>query len=115
MRRTSSRVAGGDLLGRVGQLEVVELSRLGEPLEVVGVPEDRRAALGLVAAHALEDAGAVVQGVAEDVDFGVLPGHELAVMPDQLCLLHVGRSMPDSARAFESSREEDHVNQKETT
>ena len=40
----------GDLLGRVGQLQVVELGRLGEPVEVVGMAEHRRAALGLIAA-----------------------------------------------------------------
>ena len=88
LRRISSCVASRDLLGRVGQRQVVELGRLLEPVEVVAVAEDRRAALGLVAADALEDAGAVVQPVAEHVDLRVLPGHELAVLPDQLSLLH---------------------------
>ena len=88
MRRISSCVAGPKLLGGVGKLEVVEPGRLLEPVEVLAVAEDRRAALGLVAADALEDAGPVVEPVAEHVDLGVLPAHELAVVPDQLSRLH---------------------------
>jgi len=63
------------LVGRVGQLEVVELGRLRQPLEVVAVPKDSRAALGLIAADPLEDAGAVVQSMAEHVDLGISPRH----------------------------------------
>ena len=77
-----------DLLGRVGQREVVELGRLGEPVQVLPVPEDRRAALGLVAADALEDPGAVVEAVGEHVRRCLLPGEEFAVLPDQLGLFH---------------------------
>ena len=51
--------------------------------------EDRRAAVGRVAADALEDAGPVVEPVAENVDLGVFPGDELTVHPDPLGLLHV--------------------------
>ena len=61
--------------------------------------EDRRAALGLIAADPLEDAGAVVQAVAEHVDLGVLPGDELAVVPNQFGLLHVGEVCPMGRRA----------------
>ncbi|HEY6094971.1 MAG TPA: RNB domain-containing ribonuclease, partial [Gallionellaceae bacterium] len=43
------------------------------------VAEDRRPAVRLVAADPLEDAGAVVEAMAEDVDLGVVPGDELAV------------------------------------
>ena len=89
MRRDQLVGRLADLLGRVGQLEVVELGRLREPLEVLAVAEDRRAALGLVAADALEDAGAVVEPVAQNVDLGVFPSHELAVHPDPLGLFHV--------------------------
>ena len=61
--------------------------------------EDRRAALGLVAADPLEDAGAVVQAVAEHVHLGVLPAHELAVVPNQIRLIHVGEVCPIKRRA----------------
>jgi hypothetical protein len=83
-----------DLVGRVRQLEVVHLGRLGEPLEVLLAAEDRRAALGLVAADPLEHARAVVESVGEDVRGRLLPGDELAVLPDQFCLFHSRESMP---------------------
>ena len=83
---------GPQLLGGVGKLEVVEPGRLLEPVEVLAVAEDGRPALGLVAADALEDAGPVVEPVAEHVDLGVLPAHELPVVPDQLGRLHGGKA-----------------------
>ena len=92
------------LLRRVGQLEVVELGRLLEPREVLAVAEDGGAALGLIAADPLEDAGAVVQAVAEHVRPGLVPGHELAVLPDQLSGLHRLRSMPARRRSFHPCR-----------
>jgi hypothetical protein len=55
---------------------------------VVSEPEDGGAARGLVAADALEDAGAVVEPVRSDVDPGIGPVHELAVHPDLLGFLH---------------------------
>ena len=77
-----------DLVELVGQRQVVERRRLAEPLEVVAVAEDRRPVLGVVGADALEDPGAVVQPVAEDVHLGVVPGDEVAIHPDELGLLH---------------------------
>src|SRR5215210_4440838 len=50
--------------------------------------EDRRAALGLIGADALEDPGAVMEAVAQYVDVGVLPRDEIAIHPDPLRLLH---------------------------
>ena len=114
MRRISSWVASRDLLDRVGQRQVVELGRLGEPVEVVGVAEDRRAALGLVAADALEDAGSVVQAVAEHVDLGLLPGDELAVVPNQLGLLHVGEEVCPMDKGFGPAPEMGRDNREET-
>ena len=55
---------------------------------MIAVAEDRRAVLGLVAADPLEDAGAVVQPMRQDVDLGVLPGDELAVVPDDVRFDH---------------------------
>src|SRR5689334_16745043 len=76
------------LLHRVGKVDVVELRRLLEPLEVVAVAEDRRAAIGLVGANPLEHTGAVMEAVGEDVDLGVVPRDQLAIHPDPLRLLH---------------------------
>ena len=62
--------------------------RLVQALEVLAMAEDGGPPLGLVGADALEDAGSVVQAVAEHVDLGVVPCDELAVHPDALGLLH---------------------------
>src|SRR4051794_13412963 len=95
-------VAADQLLGRLADLlevvlqgQVVELGRLREPVQVVLVAEDRRADLRVVAADSLEDAGAVVQPVREDVHVRLVPGDELAVLPDELSLLHESKSMND--------------------
>ena len=53
---------------------------------MVGEAEDRRALGRLVAADALEDAGAVVEAVRADVDLASRPVDELAVHPDLLGL-----------------------------
>ena len=55
---------------------------------MVGQAEDRRALRRVVAADALEYAGAVVEPVRGDVDLRVRPVDELAVHPDLLGLLH---------------------------
>jgi hypothetical protein len=81
-----------ELAGRVPERQVVELRRVREPIEVLAVAEDRRPAVGVIAADALEDPCAVVEPVAEYVDLGVVPCHELAVHPDPLTLLHVSAS-----------------------
>ena len=76
------------LLDAVRQLHEVDLAGALEAPQVVHQPEDGRAAIGRVGANALEDAGAVVHRVAQHVHLGVRPGHELAVHPDLLGLLH---------------------------
>jgi hypothetical protein len=68
---------------------VVQLRRLEQAVHVGLVAEDGGPDLGVVAADALEDAGAVVQAVREYVDLRVLPGDELPVQPDEVRLLHV--------------------------
>ena len=50
--------------------------------DVLGQAEDRRALLRVVAADPLEDAGPVVERVAQHVDGGLLEVDELAVLPD---------------------------------
>ena len=58
------------------------LARALEALHVLGEAEDRGTVGGLVAADALEDAGAVVEGVRQDVYLRLVPVDELAVHPD---------------------------------
>ncbi len=103
MRAISSSVAGAQLLGGVGHRHVVELGRAQQALDVLGVAEHRRAELGVVAAHALEDAGAVVQAVRQDVDLGVLPGDEFSVHPDEVGGLHVHLAPIRGCRALPGS------------
>ncbi len=71
-----------ELLGRERDLHAQDLGAVEQALGVLGQAEDRRAVGGLVGAHALESAAAVVQRVAQHVDLGVAPVHELAVHPD---------------------------------
>ena len=43
-----------------------------------------------IGALALEDAGAIVQAMGQDVDLGVLPRHDLAIEPDPTVALVEG-------------------------
>ena len=79
---TSSTAAGAELLKREGQLHAVDLGRVEHALHVLGKPEDGRALRLAVAADALKHAGAVVNDVAHDVEGGLLPGNQVAVVPD---------------------------------
>ena len=72
----------GKFLGAVWDVHAVDARGLVEAHHVVGEAETRRAARRIVAPQALEDARAVVNYVGEDVDFRVVPVHELAVHPD---------------------------------
>ena len=79
----------------VGYLHVEDMRRAEQPVGVLVQTEDRRALLGLVGAHALEHAHAVVQGVGEDVDLGLTPGHQLAVEPDDaVTIRHIHSANP---------------------
>ncbi len=77
-----------ELVDRVLERQVVELRRRVQAIEVLAMAEHRRALVGLVAADALEDPGAVVQPVAQDMDLGVVPSDELAIHPDPFRLFH---------------------------
>src|SRR5204862_1806851 len=70
------------LIHRERKIEVVELGRLGQPLEVLAMSEDARPALGLVGANPLKHPRPVVKPMAEYVDLGVLPRDEFAIHPD---------------------------------
>src|SRR3989442_2810486 len=76
-------------LARVRHRQLEDVRRAVATVDGLVQAEDRRAAVvALVAADALEDPEPVVQRVGEHVDLGGLPGHELAVEPDALGLLH---------------------------
>ena len=91
---------GVQLVDRVRQVHVQEIRRVVQPLEVVGQPEDGRALVGLVAANALEDAGAVVEPVGADVNRCVGPVDELTVHPDLVGLAHAPASLAKSVKGY---------------
>ena len=71
------------------------MRRAEEPIDVLMQPEDRRPAVApLVATDAFEHAETVVQRVRQHVDLGGVPGHQLAVEPDVLALLHAESPSP---------------------
>ncbi len=76
-----------------------------QALDVVAEAEDGGPVGRLVGAYPFEDGGAVVEGVGEQVDPGILPGHQFTVHPDGGGVLHavivarrVGRGIIPSAR-----------------
>jgi len=71
-----------DLLLREGDSHAQNFGAVEQALGVLLQAEDGGAFVGFVGAHALEGAAAVVQRVAEDVDFGVAPVDHVAVHPD---------------------------------
>ena len=75
-----------DLLGREGDVDEEDLGRVEQPGDVVGQPEHGRAGIGRVGPDALEDSAAVVEGVGEDMDAGVVPVDQLSIHPDLLGL-----------------------------
>ncbi len=70
------------LLDGERNLHAQNLGAVEQALGVIAQAEDGRALVGLVSPHALEGAAAVVQGVGQNVDFGITPLHQLAVHPD---------------------------------
>src|SRR5262249_582208 len=60
----------------------IDLGGIDEPLRVLLRAEDAGTLPCLVATHALENHGTVIHDGRHDVDLGVVPGNELAVMPD---------------------------------
>jgi hypothetical protein len=72
----------GDLLGRVGDLHVVDARGPKQPPDVVVQPKHGWAARGLVRPDPFEHAAAVVEPVGQDMHASVFPVHERPVHPD---------------------------------
>ena len=80
-----------------------DLRRAEQPVGVIAQAEDRGPVGGLVRAHALEHAHAVVQRVRQHVRGGVAPRHHLAVVPDPAVAVrhrHGGVSFESSQSAI---------------
>jgi hypothetical protein len=76
-----------EFVARVIDIDAVNLRGIEQALNVLVGAEDRGFALRRVAADALEYRGAVVDHVRHHVNRGVIPGNELAVVPDKFGLL----------------------------
>ena len=81
-------LGGVDLGDGIGDFEVQHLRRLAQPLGMLGDLED----LAAIGALALEHGAGIVQTVGENMQSGVGPGHELAVVPDDAFALVKGGS-----------------------
>ncbi len=92
--------AGAKLLERERNLHAVDLGRVQQPLHVLRQAEDRRSMRLPVAANPLKYARAVVHHVAHHVDRCLLPGNQVAVVPDLRSGLygHGGRHAPSFAQ-----------------
>jgi len=80
-----------DLLRRKGDVDSQDFGGVEQPLDVLRQAENGGlAVVGAVTADALEHPVAVVQGVGEDVDVGLVPRDQCAVHPDLFRFFHVG-------------------------
>ena len=70
------------LLARVGQLHAIDLGGVHQAVGVLLQPEDRRAVRRVVAPNAFKQGGGIVKRVRRNVDRGLRPGNEFAVVPN---------------------------------
>src|ERR1700751_1659662 len=77
-----------DVVAGEVHLDAINLRRIQQALRMFLGAENRRAARGRVAAHALNHRRAVVDDVRHHVDGRVVPANELAVVPDLVGLLN---------------------------
>ena len=71
-------LGGVDLGDGIRNFEIEDIGGALQPLGMFGALED----LAAIGALALEHAARIVQAVAEHMEVGLVPGHELAVVPD---------------------------------
>ena len=72
-----------------GNLDHHDVTGIEQALNMLLQAEDRGTAIvALVRPNALKNSQAVVQGMGQDVDLGLLPGDEFTVEPDEFGLFH---------------------------
>ena len=81
-------LGGVELFRREGDFEIENAGRRYQALGMFARLEDAPA----IGALALEDAGAVMQAVREDMHFGVAPRNQAAIDPDEAVALVEGRN-----------------------
>ena len=86
-----------DLGLRKGDFHLHDVAGIEQAPDMLLQAEDGGAAvLTMVGPDALEDSQAVMQGMGQDVNLGLIPGNEFAVQPDELRLLHHLSYPPES-------------------
>ena len=81
------------LVNRPLELDAVSPGRSMEAFDVLAQAKDGGPVRGLICPDALEHAGAVMEGVAENVDVGICEGDQVAVHPNELGRIH-GKRVP---------------------
>src|SRR5262249_31259577 len=71
-----------ELVARIAQVHAVDLAGIDQPLCMLLQAEDRRTVLRLITAHAFEQARRITEHMRGDVNRGIFPGYEFAVVPD---------------------------------
>jgi hypothetical protein len=66
----------------IGDFHAIDLGRIKKALQVAIEQPHRWPADRIIGADALEDAGAIMEGMAHHVNLGFVPGDELAIEPD---------------------------------
>ena len=89
VRSDDFTVRVNDLFECVGNFDLVDLGRLEQAARVIGKAEMLRALRRRIDALPFEHGRAVMQRVRSDVHGRFVPGLELAVVPDELCVCHV--------------------------
>src|SRR5262249_15208590 len=74
-----------ELLDGVGKLHAVNARGIDQALHVLAEAENRGTPLGVVAADAFEDRGAVADNVGKDVKGSVVPLDPISVVPNLFC------------------------------
>src|SRR5580693_4696227 len=80
------QIGVAEIVEGVANLHAVDVGGIQEALHVLFEAENAGTLLRFVAADAFEDGGAVADHVRENVNFGVVPVDELAVVPDLFSL-----------------------------
>ena len=89
-----------ELLLAEGNLHAQDFGAVEQALGVLLQAENGGAFVGLVSAHALESAAAIVQGVRKNVHLGIAPVNQLAIHPDGAIAVGNGRNCAHAKKSL---------------
>jgi hypothetical protein len=70
-----------ELIGTIGQLHPIDMTRIEQSLYMRIEPEDGRTPPSVIAADAFEDRRTIIDHVRHHMDFRIFPGYQLAIVP----------------------------------